>query len=149
MTALTKEQIKEIADMIDSGFICNWNIKSNKLIFLPSEEMMMGYGDTEPWDEDINEVDNNFDDFRQIEKPNSTESFKIMEGFIDTLPDNTQLKVDLIHALEKRKPFSRFKHEIDYSGDYRQKWFDFKNQWMIEWVEDRVSEIMEIESDVE
>ena len=35
MIALTSEQIKEIADTIDCDLVCHWNIKNNKLIFLP------------------------------------------------------------------------------------------------------------------
>ena len=38
MTALTSEQIKEIADTIDCGFACHWNIKNNSLIFIPNDE---------------------------------------------------------------------------------------------------------------
>jgi hypothetical protein len=31
---------------------------------------------------------------------------------------------------------------VDNSGSYRQKWFDFKNQRLIEWVKDQL-EILE------
>lgn len=69
-----------------------------------------------------------------------------MEDFTDGLPDNTRIKVTLIEALNKRKPFREFKYEIDNSGDYRQLWFDFKNQKMIEYVKDRVDYIIKYES---
>lgn len=69
-----------------------------------------------------------------------------MEDFADELPDNTRIKVTLIEALNKRKPFREFKYEIDNSGDYRQLWFDFKNQKMIEYVKDRIDYIIKCES---
>ena len=65
MTALTSEQIKEIADTIDCGLVCHWNIKNNKLIFLPSDQLMQ-YNDSDAWDEDIKEVEENFGDYKQI-----------------------------------------------------------------------------------
>jgi len=145
MTALTSEQIKEIADTIDSGFVCHWNIKNNRLIFLPTDQLM-GYNDSDAWDEDINEVEQNFNDYKEIEKPDSTESFRFMEEFTDELPDNTRIKVTLLEALNKRKPFREFKYEIDNSGEYRQLWFDFKNQKMIEYVKDRIDYIIKYET---
>jgi len=145
MTALTSEQIKEIADTIDCGFVCHWNIKNNRLIFIPSDEGFdPAYNDA--WDEDIKELETNSGEYKEIEKPDSTESFRFMENFTDELPDNTRIKVTLIEALNKRKPFREFKYEIDNSGDYRQLWFDFKNQKMIEYVKDRIDYIIKYES---
>ncbi|MGQ7857637.1 UPF0158 family protein [Pedobacter sp. WC2501] len=146
MTALTSEQIKEIADTIDCGFVCHWNIKNNRLIFIPNDEGFdPAYNDA--WDEDIKELKTNSSEYKEIEKPDSTESFRFMEDFTDELPDNTRIKVTLIEALNKRKPFREFKYEIDNSGDYRQLWFDFKNQKMIEYVKDRIDYIIKYETD--
>jgi Uncharacterised protein family (UPF0158) len=144
MTALTSEQIKEIADTIDCGFVCHWNIKNNRLIFLPTDQLIQ-YNDSDAWDEDIKEVEQNFNDYKEIEKPDSTESFRFMEDFTDELPDNTRIKVTLLEALNKRKPFREFKYEIDNSGEYRQLWFDFKNQKMIDYVQDRIKDIIMLE----
>jgi Uncharacterised protein family (UPF0158) len=144
MTALTSEQIKEIADTIDCGFVCHWNIKNNRLIFLPTDQLIQ-YNDSDAWDEDIKEVEQNFNDYKEIEKPDSTKSFRFMEDFTDELPDNTRIKVTLLEALNKRKPFREFKYEIDNSGEYRQLWFDFKNQKMIDYVQDRIKDIIMLE----
>ncbi|WP_029275772.1 UPF0158 family protein [Pedobacter borealis] len=146
MTALTSEQIKEIAGTIDCGFVCHWNIKSNRLIFIPSNDEFE-YDDSGTWDEDIKELELNSSEYKQIEKPDSTESFRFMEDFTDELPDNTRIKVTLIEALNKRKPFREFKYAIDNSGEYRQLWFDFKNQKMIEYVKDSIDYIVSYKSD--
>lgn len=146
MTALTSEQIKEIAETIDCGFACHWNIKNNRLIFLPTDELMQ-YNNSDAWDEDIKEVEQNFSDYKEIAKPDSTESFRFMEDFTDELPDNTRIKVTLIEALNKRKPFREFKYQIDNSIEYRQLWFYFKNQKMIEYVKERIDYIIKYETD--
>ncbi|GGH17966.1 UPF0158 family protein [Pedobacter zeae] len=146
MTALTSEQIKEIAETIDCGLVCHWNIKNNRLIFLPTDELMQ-YNDSDAWDEDIKEVEQNFNDYKEIEKPDSTDSFRFMEDFTNELPNNTRIKVTLLEALNKRKPFREFKYEIDNSGEYRQLWFDFKNRKMIEHVKDRINYIIKRETD--
>ena len=41
--------------------------------------------------------------------------------------DNVNLQERLINSLNKSKPFRNFKWQIDNSGNYLQKWFDFKN----------------------
>jgi len=146
MIALTSEQIKEIAETIDCGFVCHWNIKSNRLIFIPSNDEFE-YDDSGAWDEDIKELELNSNEYREIEQPDSRESFRFMEDFTNELPDNTRIKVTLIEALNKRKPFREFKYAIDNSGEYRQLWFDFKNQKMIEYVKDNVDYIVNYKSD--
>lgn len=146
MIALTSEQIKEIAETIDCGFVCHWNIKSNRLIFIPSNDEFE-YDDSGAWDEDIKELELNSNEYREIELPDSRESFRFMEDFTDELPDNTRIKVTLIEALNKRKPFREFKYAIDNSGEYRQLWFDFKNQKMIEYVRDSIDYIVNYKSD--
>lgn len=146
MTALTSEQIKEIAETIDCGFVCHWNIKSNRLIFIPSNDEFE-YDDSGAWDEDIKELELNSSEYREIEQLDSRESFRLMEDFTDELPDNTRIKVTLIEALNKRKPFREFKYAIDNSGEYRQLWFHFKNQKMIEYVKDSIDYIVNYKSD--
>ena len=67
-----------------------------------------------------------------IEPLESHESFKIMEGFVEQVPD-LSLRNKLINALNRRKPFANFKYLIDDSA-YRQDWFDFRQAWLEEYV---------------
>jgi hypothetical protein len=56
----------------------------------------------------------------EIEPPMPGESFRIMEDFIYSLPENAhELKSKLVQALNRRKPFQNFKYVIDGSGKYR------------------------------
>lgn len=141
MTALTIEQIKEIADTINCGFVCHWNIKNNRLIFMPNDEGFDPvYNDA--WDDDLEELETNSGDYRKIEQPDSRESFNMMEDFIDELPDNTRIKVTLIEALNKKKPFREFKYQIDNAGDYRELWFKFRDKKLIDYVQERIDDII-------
>jgi len=45
--------------------------------------------------------------------------------------DDSILQNKLINALNRPKPFQNFKWQIDNSGEFRQRWFDFKNRCYI------------------
>jgi hypothetical protein len=53
-----------------------------------------------------------------------------MENFLEVV-DDQNLRGRLFSALNKRKPFNNFKQIIDYSGDYREKWFKFKRDSLV------------------
>jgi hypothetical protein len=135
MAKLSEEQIKEIAEQIDMGLKCHWNKKTNELIFIPEQDLLEI--DPESWEEELNKLDEDPDNFITIERPESRHSFKIMESFIESIPDSP-LKDNLRHSLNYKKPFRAFKDFIDNAGEYRQAWFDFKSQKLQEWVRDRV-----------
>ena len=140
MTKLTKEQIKEIAEELDCGFSCHYNIKTNDLIFIPDLEI---YHDDEldAWADDLKKIKKDKKNFKTIDPPKSSDSFEIMVQFIKTLHDDHELRDTLSQALTQRKPFQEFKFIIDNSGDYRQKWFNFKNQMLVEWVKKELNYI--------
>jgi len=144
MKTLSEEQIKEIAEQIDFGYKCFWNRQEGELIFIPDELRHIGI-DMDAWEDEVKKVEENWDLYEIISPLGSRDSFKIMSDFVDTLGDSNRLKYRLIDALNKRKPFREFKFVIDNSGDYRQHWFDFKNEWLEEWVRERVKEIEEEE----
>ena len=72
------------------------------------------------------EAMDNPDKFLAIDSLDSHESFRIMEQFAGTVKDRS-LQRNLIHALERKRPFANFKYVIDNSP-MRQKWFDFRDQ---------------------
>ena len=76
----------------------------------------------------------NLDKLVEFEKMSTRESFEMMEEFIDTVEDEN-FKQKLIYALNRNKPFRNFKYEIDYSDEYRQRWFKFKEEKYLECVE--------------
>lgn len=136
MPTLTEEQIKEIADQLDCGFRSFWHRQTGELIFVP-DFSNNPYADSEFYEDVLEKLDNNFGDYIEIEKPQSSDSFEIMANFTKQLNDNNKLKNELINALNKKKPFREFKFVIDNSGVYRQQWFDFKNAQLKQWVNDK------------
>jgi hypothetical protein len=93
-------------------------------------------GDTEFWDEELELIEKEWTDYIIIEKMDSTEAFKIMEGFINEI-DDKRLRDDLIKILNRRSPFANFKSEVEMSR-YRQKWFDFRHKKYEEYVREQL-----------
>jgi hypothetical protein len=140
----TKELIKEIAEQLDCGFRCYIHKENGELITLPDENHHSGM-DMELWADDMEKVDENFGDYFVINPPESSDSFRIMEDFVYTLPESESLRKNLIYALNQRKPFRQFKSIIDNSGPFRQQWFDFKDRKLQEWVADHIEGYSSIE----
>ena len=136
MQTLTELQIKEIAEQLDCGFRSFWNKQTGELLFVP-DLINSTFVDKELFEEELEELENNFDDYFEIEKQTSSYSFEIMANFTEQLKANEKLKNQLIHALNKKKLFREFKFVIDNSGIYRQQWFDFKEAQSKQWVSDK------------
>ncbi len=137
--ALSKEKIKEIAEDLDCGMKCYYHKKTEKIITIIDFDSHLG-ADEEPWEDVINELDEHSADYFEIERMDTRENLRVMESFAYFVNDSA-LKDKLIDALNRPKPFASFKWIVDNSGEYRQKWFDFKNQKYIEWVEARINDI--------
>jgi hypothetical protein len=132
MIKLTKDQIKEIAEELDCGMRCYINKETGEIKTVLNFESWQT-DDREPWEDVLNDLEENWDKYFEIERMESHESFEVMAGFAESV-DSRELRDALIGALNKKHPFQNFKWVVDNSGPYRQKWFDFKNQRLIEWV---------------
>lgn len=141
MFHFTKDQIKEIAEQLDCGLRAYYHKMTGELMFVPDTDK---FDDTEAWEDDLQKLEDNFLDYREIEAMESRESFRVMEDFAEQLKNST-IKNELMNALEKRKPFREFKFVIDNAGDLRALWFDFKNQRNIEWVAEQIKTQQEID----
>ncbi len=146
MINLTKDQIKEIAGQLDCGMRCYINKETGEIKTVLNFESWQT-DDREPWQDVLNELDENLDKYFEIERMESHDSFKIMADFTETV-DSRELRDSLIYALNRKHPFQNFKWVVDNSGPYRQKWFEFKDQRLIEWVKDQL-EVLDFEHDNE
>lgn len=121
MANYDKNIISEIAENIDCGFDCYYNLKTNKIVSIPSFSQFSDEEDfKEAFSESLEIVEDHKTDFIKFEALESFESFR----FIDQISD-PQFKSELENILQNRKPFQNFKNSIDNS-DFRQKWFDFR-----------------------
>jgi hypothetical protein len=119
------ELIKEIAQELDSGFDCYYNSKTDEIVAIPSFSQFSDEEDfKEAFNESLEEVEKHKADFIKFEALENFESFKIMELFVDQLSDQN-LKSELENVLANKKPFQNFNNKVDHS-DFRQSWFDFK-----------------------
>lgn len=124
----TKQNIiKNIAQELDSGFDCYYNPKTDEIIAIPNfSEFWDEENFKEAFSESLEKVEKQKTYFLKFKTLESFESFKIMELFVEQLPDKN-LKLEFENILANRKPFQNFKHKVDCS-DFRQNWFDFKQQ---------------------
>jgi hypothetical protein len=134
---VSKEILNNIADSLEVGLKCFIHKDTCEVLTYPDPDQ---YPDMDPkdWKEEIGKVRKSKKQFIEIERMESSESFKIMEEFVHTL-ENNSTKIRLLTALEGRKPFANFKYQIDGSGDYRELWFTFRRNKNIEWVRDQLS----------
>jgi Uncharacterised protein family (UPF0158) len=137
MLPFTKEQIKEIAGELDNGFRAFYHKQNGELIFVPNTEKHYDM-DTEAWQEELDKLEENFLDYKEVKPMESSDSFTTMVNFAEQVND-TKLQEKLFNALNRKHPFREFKFVIDNSGEYRNAWFDFKNKSYIEWVENQIS----------
>jgi len=146
MIKLTEDQIREVADNLDCGLRCFYNTKTGKIKSVINTEEWYG-GDMEPWEEDLKELDENFTDYIEFDNLETHESFEIMEDFAERIND-VQLQKKLFHALSNKKPFRNFKWVIDNSGEYREKWFDYKRTRYRQAVKDQIERLNNFEENV-
>jgi len=120
---ITEKQIHEISQDLQTGLKTFINRKTYEIksILDPNDI----YSDSEIWEEEFEEIENEWSDYSIISKMESWEGFQTMEDFIKEIKDD-RLKDDLIKILNRKSPFANFKAEIE-SSEYRQKWFDFRD----------------------
>ncbi len=133
--AYKEETIKELADSIDCGFVCFLHKETGEIESY-MEDVDLFLEEEDPWEDVIDKVDNNREDYIKIEKMDSNQAFRVMERFADRV-DSEKFREKLINALNRGKPFRNFKYQIDDS-DYRQDWFDFKLQENMQWVKEQI-----------
>ncbi len=128
---ITADNIKEIAEQLDCGLRAFIHKTSGQLLFVPDEDSLEDL-DFDAWGDENEELENNLEDYHEIEKWTSREAFQVMRKFADQVSDN-DLQSRLFDALNKNKPFRAFGYVIDDS-DFRQQWFDFQNKSQQEFV---------------
>ena len=130
---LSAKQINDIAQELEVGMKVYINRKTleYKTVLDWDEMLDSGY-----WEEEIEQIENDWDDCMVLTKPESREAFQIMEDFIEEVGDK-RLKENLIKILNRKSPFANFKAEIESSA-YRQNWFDFRTKRFEDYVKEQL-----------
>ena len=133
---LKEANIREMAELLLCGQICFLNFRTGEFDYHPSE--MDFFPDEEnPWQEVIDKIENNWGDYIRIEPMNSHQSYAVMESFAYQL-EADGFRKKLLTSLNRPKPFRNFNYLIQES-DFRQEWFDFRQERNIEWVREQIS----------
>lgn len=119
--------IKKIAQELDCGHDCYYNIKTDEILAIPHfSDSIDAEEFKDLFESEIKKVeDKNFIKIKALE---NFETFKIMERFVKQIPD-LEYRTVLEIILENKKPFQNFKHSIDQSN-YRQDWFAFNQEYL-------------------
>lgn len=131
---ITKEQISEIAELLDCGMICFYHRPTGTIESYPDPDSP--FFDPEVWQDTIKRIENDWGNYDRFEKMDSTQGFQLMEDFAYSLTDE-KFRDKIIDQLSRRRPFRNFKNLID-SSDYRQSWFDFKKNAYIDFVKKQI-----------
>ncbi|APZ47320.1 hypothetical protein BW723_13960 [Polaribacter reichenbachii] len=135
------EIIKKIAQELDCGFDCYYNSKTDEIVAIPNFLHFPEDDEfTEAFSDSLEKVEKHKADFIKFETLESFESFKIMQLFVEQLPDQN-LKTELENTLVNKKPFQNFKHKINHS-DFKQSWFEFKKKELEKIVEKKLVRVI-------
>jgi len=131
---LKDKQVIEIAELLDSGMVCFFHRPTGAIDYYPDPNQP--YFDPNPWQDIIDKIENDWDNYEKFQKMESFESYRVMEDFAYSLSDE-HFRNKILSTISRRKPFQNFKNLIDWSN-YRQDWFDFKSKSYIDHVKRQI-----------
>jgi len=118
--------------MDDHSYSLDWYLdKETGDIFPVANES----GEIDMDEEIIDKIEKNPDRYQVVDPIESHESFKIMEGFVDALPESKAREV-LWRALSRRKPFRSFNDALLAFEDIRNQWFEYREAAILEKAEE-------------
>lgn len=100
---LTEQQIREIADSLDSGIKCYYHLETGEIKSVIDKNKWIG-AEEEYWEGELEEIENNRCDYFEFESMTTHGSFQVMTDFLEKT-NAPYLQRKLIKALEKSKPF--------------------------------------------
>ena len=127
---ISAETIKDIAENLEMGMNCWYNVKTGKLLTAPDRYKNFDIDD-EIWEEVFSEIESGMDESIRFSGLKSHEEFKIMESFVEDEVSNPADRSKLFYALNQRKPFMQFKSAIHYDNVYLEKWYAYRLNWYI------------------
>lgn len=127
----SNEEIKRVADELDTGMKCyiQKNPKEIKFIY----DLDDAYGDTEIWEEELEELEKTWTDYIVLAKMDSRESYRVMENFVYSVED-PKIQKRLANAINRRSPFRNFKDELYAFEEVQQEWYKYKSRQYQEYV---------------
>ena len=128
------KQIEHIAQSLQAGKIVYYHKKTGEILKYPQgfEDWLMD-DEENPFQDVLDKVEANSEDYVEIEPMPSREAYDIMKQFAEEKIDDPTIKLLAMDRLTGPKPFRRFKDLVEYS-DYREEWFAFRQKAHEEYV---------------
>jgi hypothetical protein len=105
-----------IADSLEAAEKCFIHKQTLELITYPEDFILDLDPEENVWKDDIEKVESD-PNYVQIEKMPSRQHFEMMEAFAMSVDDRS-VKIRLLTALDGRKPFAHFKHQIENAAHF-------------------------------
>jgi Uncharacterised protein family (UPF0158) len=131
-----KAVVKQIAELIDSDNVVYLHKETEELHHYPAPSDFIEDDYEYLMDEVMDIVDMEPEAYTRFVPLSSSESYKIMEAYVETVQHRHQSD-RLAGALRAKKPFRSFRIELE-ECDLLEKWYDFKDAYLWVWVEDRM-----------
>jgi hypothetical protein len=133
---LTIEQIESIARELEAGLKVFVNTNSLELKTVGDWEKDSAFTE-DKWKDILEELENNSDNYIEIEKMPQNEMLAVMESFADTL-ENENVKRQLELALSVSNPSVKFREIIKAAPEIKAKWLEFKHENCIDWIRTQI-----------
>jgi hypothetical protein len=131
-----EEIIIEIAELLDSGEVVFLQRETHEILSYPAPDRS-GYNEYDYLAEKVLAItDMNPDLYIQFDPPDSRESYKIMESFVETV-EIGKIKALLQGSLNSNKPFRNFRNTIETEG-LEDDWYDYKDAYLQMGVRDKL-----------
>ena len=121
----TEELIAEIEQELEMGMKVYIHKTDLTILVLPNDDMI-DFADDEFWEKEQEKLENNAENYFEIEIWDSSYSFKIMERFAENIHGNRVLQAKLLDTLENSKPFKNFRNILDRHDEYLHEWYQFR-----------------------
>ncbi len=134
------ELISKIAGSIGFGMVCFVNADTLEMEEVP-RKLMEDPEEYEAISGNANEMivlkHRVWERSIRIDPMDSNEVYRIMEDFIESVPDQN-LRQQLMVAISHKNPSVNFKHIIDNSA-FRRNWIHFKQQYLEDYAKDQIN----------
>lgn len=119
---ITEQMLREITEDLEMGATCYVDKNTGEVLSIP--EGWDSFVDRKLWQDIIDKIDQNWEDYWVIRPMESWDAFEVMEDFVDSLEDSKVAR-RLTNSLQHRKSFQQFKRMI-HESDLQKEWFAYK-----------------------
>ena len=137
LVRFTDETLNNIAGELECGLVCCYHIGTGEIETYPDgldPDLSENYED---WEDVLNKIDTNINDYIRFDVPADHESFCFMSDFIEQIPDRGT-RTKFLRAIEKPKPFRHFKGLLHYHPQLKQEWYQYRRLRLLDYTREIV-----------